>query len=413
MRIAVCDYAGHPFQIQLSRHLASRGHQVLHLYFADLVGPKGAIQRLPDDPLGFAIEGITAGAHVNRTDLLRRRQQEAHAGKLFATRCRDFGPDAIISSNMPLDALPHLQTQARRSEATFILWLQDVISLAMESILGKRGYFYRLVSKYYGLRERRALRRSDAVVAISDDFLPILRRWRIDPARISIIPNWAPIGDIPVGHKRNDWSRKHGVESGRLILYAGTLGFKHSPRKLVDLAEAIKRHPDTKILVASEGTGADYLKAEIGERGLTNLQVIPFQPMEQFPNMLASADLLVVLIERDAGVFSVPSKLLSYLCAKRAVLLSVPRENLAARIVAETGAGLVVDPDDDEGFVSAAMQLIEDGGVRERCAVAGRQYAEQTFDIESIARRFESALSARMTTPGRSASRLRELGRAA
>ncbi len=207
----------------------------------------------------------------------------------------------------------------------FIFWLQDIISVAMEKILGRRGYVYRLVSKYYGLRERRALRRSDAIVAISDDFLPILRRWRIDPARISIIPNWAPIGDIPVGHKRNDWSRKYGVESGRLIVYAGTLGFKHSPRKLVDLAEAIKRHPDTRILVASEGAGAEYLKAEIGQRGLTNLQVIPFQPMEQFPDMLASADALVVLIERDAGVFSVPSKLLSYLCAKRAVLLSVPR----------------------------------------------------------------------------------------
>ncbi|MBW8727568.1 MAG: hypothetical protein JF625_20755 [Inquilinus limosus] len=142
--------------------------------------------------------------------------------------------------------------------------------------------------------------------------------------------------------------------------------------------------------------------------------MIPFQPMEQFPDMLASADALVVLIERDAGVFSVPSKLLSYLCAKRAVLLSVPRENLAARIVAESGAGLVVDPDDDEGFVAAALQLMEDGDVREQCAVAGRRYAEQTFDIEAIARRFEAALSARMTTPGRSASRLRELlGRAA
>ncbi|MBW8727567.1 MAG: glycosyltransferase [Inquilinus limosus] len=210
MRIAVCDYAGHPFQIQLSRHLASRGHQVLHLYFADLVGPKGAIQRLPDDPQGFAIEGLTAGGHVDRTDLLRRRQQEARAGEIFAARCKAFAPDAVISSNMPLDALPSLQREARRGDAMFIFWLQDIISVAMEKILGRRGYFYRLVSKYYGLRERRALRRSDAIVAISDDFLPILRRWRIDPARISIIPNWAPIGDIPVGRKRNDWSRKYG-----------------------------------------------------------------------------------------------------------------------------------------------------------------------------------------------------------
>ena len=34
MKIIVHDYAGHPFQVQLSRRLASRGHEVLHLYCA-------------------------------------------------------------------------------------------------------------------------------------------------------------------------------------------------------------------------------------------------------------------------------------------------------------------------------------------------------------------------------------------
>ena len=36
MRILVHDYAGHPFQVQLSRALAQRGHDVLHAYCASL-----------------------------------------------------------------------------------------------------------------------------------------------------------------------------------------------------------------------------------------------------------------------------------------------------------------------------------------------------------------------------------------
>jgi hypothetical protein len=47
MRIAVCDYCGHPFQVQLSRQLARRGHDVLHLHSADFVTPKGAVEHLP------------------------------------------------------------------------------------------------------------------------------------------------------------------------------------------------------------------------------------------------------------------------------------------------------------------------------------------------------------------------------
>ena len=41
MRILVNDYAGHPFQLQLSRSLARDGHTVLHTYFGAYQTPKG------------------------------------------------------------------------------------------------------------------------------------------------------------------------------------------------------------------------------------------------------------------------------------------------------------------------------------------------------------------------------------
>jgi len=58
MRILINDHAGHPFQVQLSRSLASRGHQVLHTFTAGLQTPRGALQRREDDPDTFAIEPI-------------------------------------------------------------------------------------------------------------------------------------------------------------------------------------------------------------------------------------------------------------------------------------------------------------------------------------------------------------------
>jgi glycosyltransferase involved in cell wall biosynthesis len=74
------------------------------------------------------------------------------------------------------------------------------------------------------------------------------------------------------------------------------------------------------------------------------------------------------------------------------VLLAVPRENLAAKIVAESGAGLVVEPADLAGFCAAAQRLIGSPQVRATYGQAARQYAETHFDIRRIGDQFESIL---------------------
>lgn len=389
MRIVVCDYAGHPFEVQLSRQLARRGHKVLHLYSADVVGPKGSVQRLPDDPDHFTVEGLTTGEPLNRSNLIRRRRQEAKMGDLLAERCRNLRPEVVIAANVPLDAQFKLMAAARSIGACFIFWLQDIISVAMEKILQKKSFLYRLPIAFYRLKEEKLLRNSDAVVAISEDFVPILDHWGVSRRKVDVIPNWAPLSEIPLRSKQNAWARKHGLTEARVVLYAGTLGFKHDPGKMVEVAAAAAGAPDVRVVVVSEGPGAEFVSTEARRRGLNNLIVLPFEPIAVLPEMLASAEVLVVLIEREAGIFSVPSKLLSYLCAGRAVLLSVPRENLAARIVEQNDLGIVVDPEDANGFVESALRLLNGPAEREQFGRRARAYADDTFDIDKITDRFE------------------------
>ena len=113
---------------------------------------------------------------------------------------------------------------------------------------------------------------------------------------------------------------------------------------------------------------------------------------DQVPQVQGAADVLIAILEPDAGVFAVPSKVLTYLCARRPLLLAVPLENLAARIVAENMAGVVGDPGDSQAFVQGARQLWQDQELRERMAENGRKYAEERFDIEKITDRFEEII---------------------
>ena len=84
--------------------------------------------------------------------------------------------------------------------------------------------------------------------------------------------------------------------------------------------------------------------------------------------------------------------MLAYLCGGRPVLLAVPAENLAARIVAREAAGLVVPPDDAAGFLAHAETLMAQSDLRDAMGRNARAYAEATFPVTAIADRMERVL---------------------
>ena len=62
-------------------------------------------------------------------------------------------------------------------------------------------------------------------------------------------------------------------------------------------------------------------------------------------------------------------------------------------MVESSGGGLLVEPDDAGGLVEGARRLLADDELRARLGAAGRAYAERTFDIGTIADRFDDVLA--------------------
>lgn len=391
MRVLVHDFAGHPFQLDLSRSLARRGHEVLHLYCASLHTTPQATTALAAP--GLHVEGLAAPG-FSKTNLVRRFRSERAYGTALAARITAFHPEAVLSANTPLDAQAPALRASSAAGARFVFWLQDLIGEATYRLLARRlPVAGALIGGHYRRLEARLLRQSDAVVAITDDFRAPLTAMGVSPERVHVVENWAPVADVPVRPQLNAWSRAHGLDGQDVLLYAGTLGLKHNPGLLVALAEAFRDQPAVHVVVASQGAGADFVRAEARARGLDRLRVLGFQPFEAMPDVLGSAAMLLAVLEPDAGVFSVPSKVLTNLCAGRAQLLAVPPENLAAQIVTRTGAGLVVPPSDEAAFVHAARTLLGDPVRRTAMGAAARAYAEQHFDAEALAVRFEKILA--------------------
>jgi colanic acid biosynthesis glycosyl transferase WcaI len=390
MRVVIHDFGGYAFSSQLSRALADRGHEVLYLESEGFRPSRDPSHLARKGPPSLRSERISIGRQARRGVAPWRLSDERRYGKSLGQRIAQFEPNVVVSANCPLDAQVAAQVSANRAGAAFVFWLQDIYSDAVKRILGRR---MRLAGSVIGARfeatERRLLRDSDAVVAITSDFLPRLRRWGVAAARTAVIENWAPIDEVRPGAKRNPWSEEHGLANRPVFLYAGTLGRKHNPALLLALAMGI---PDAEVVVVSEGTSTEWLRRH--SRRAANLQLLSFQPYERLSDVLASADVLVVLLEEDAGTFSVPSKVLTYLTAARAILGAMPPANLAARTIVAIGAGRVVTPSDADGFVRAARGLLDAPAERSRAAAAARAHALKAFDIQRITDRFEETLRA-------------------
>jgi glycosyltransferase involved in cell wall biosynthesis len=391
MRILVHDFAGHPFQMQLSRELARRAHDVLHVDCASYTTGKGNINA--DGDARLSVRSIDLGTTFAKYSLRQRLPQELEYGRRFVSVAEEFRPDVVLSSNDPLFAKWYAGRWCKRTHTPWVFWLQDIYSIAMSNAAAHVPVAGRVLGATFRMIERRLLSDAAAVVAISADFLPVLDEWEIDPRRVSVIENWAPLAELPQCDRRNDWSRQHGLDDATVFLYAGTLGLKHDPELLVELGRRFCSRDDVRVVVASEGVGADHVRDRAAEERLDNVLVLPFQPYDRFPDALAAADVLLVILEPDAGVFSVPSKVLSYLCAGRALLASMPAENLAARIIASNDAGLLVPPGDRATWAATAAKMLDDVGGRRAMGDNARSYAESTFDIAAITDRFEAVMT--------------------
>jgi colanic acid biosynthesis glycosyl transferase WcaI len=164
-----------------------------------------------------------------------------------------------------------------------------------------------------------------------------------------VVPNWAAIDEVPLRPRDNAWAKAHGLVGMPVVMYAGTLGLRHDPSVISGLAQAAPT--GSRMVVVSEGQGREWLESEAGEA--PRLMLFDYQPYGQLPDMLASADVLLVVLESNASRYSVPSKVLNYFCAARPVLALLPPDNAVAGMVEAAEAGLVVAAGDADGVCCA------------------------------------------------------------
>jgi glycosyltransferase involved in cell wall biosynthesis len=163
--------------------------------------------------------------------------------------------------------------------------------------------------------------------------------------------------------------------------FAG-LAYEPAPRfRITHAGSFFGRRDPRPFLEAVASSGLDLVARFVGdfrasdrewadERGLGDLlELVPYAPRSESLRLQRDSEALLLLVPdadgRGRGVLS--GKVFEYLAAGRPILAVVPPDGAAADLVRETGAGVVVAPDDVDGMRAALADLhgrFLNGGLR-------------------------------------------------
>ena len=155
---------------------------------------------------------------------------------------------------------------------------------------------------------RKSFRKAYRIFAISEVMADALSKY-VDRERLKVQPIWSIFKENSrIPRERNRFLALHDTGDRFIVQYSGNIGLTHNVDLLVDIAERLQDREDILVQIIGRGPREPYIRQLVAERGLKNVQMLPFQRDEMFPHSLSAADLGVVMLDERVGRGSVPSK---------------------------------------------------------------------------------------------------------
>jgi len=381
---------------QLAEGLVARGHKVTIL------------TGFPNYPAGRVFEGyrdklfqheVIDGVHVVRTWLYATKSKNfwiravgffsftvsSLLGGLLAIR----RPDVIYTILQPLTLGPIGWAIGKKTHAPVVLNIQDIHPEAAVAVGALHNQY---AIRFLERLEEWNYHHSDHVIVISEGFRENLMNKGVPHKKISVVPNWADPEFIRPGPKQNEFRRSVGVDAEFLVVYSGTLSHNSNLEPVIG-ASSILRNEPFRFVIVGEGVRKDSLMEMAQDRNLNNIQFLPFQPLERYPNVLRAADINLVTLSNQAASVSVPSKVYKQMAAGRPVLAVTVENNELGRIIKAAECGLLVPPDNPEALADALRWAAAHYDDLTHMGRNARAYLEREHSMEQCIDQIDAVLT--------------------
>jgi glycosyltransferase involved in cell wall biosynthesis len=281
-------------------------------------------------------------------------------GAVFAATRRG---DVILAKTDPPLISVIAWIVARLRGARLVTWNQDLFpefaaALGISLAEGRFGAALRWL-------RNRSLKGAELNVAIDAPMAEAIARQGVDRASIRIIHNWSDAALHPVPAEDNPLRSAWGLDGAFVVAYSGNLGRAHIARQVADLVRRTHDLPGLIWLFIGGGSGFVHIERLIAETGAANIQIRPYQSLQDLSRSLSAADLHLVSLDPACEGLLMPSKLYGIMAVGRPTLLLTDAGGTLAREIAGKRIGIALDVARPETWRSEidALRLVPERAV--------------------------------------------------
>jgi colanic acid biosynthesis glycosyl transferase WcaI len=184
------------------------------------------------------------------------------------------------------------------------------------------------------------------------------------------------------------------TDSHFTVAHFGNMGVKQGLNVVLQAAALNKNRSDIHHLLVGDGAAKVRLQHTARDLRLNNLTMLPLQPHARFIELLGGSHACLITQQRSVADIVFPSKTLTLLAAGRPVIASVGSGSEIAKVIRQSGGGLVVPPEEPASLAEAIRLLRDKPQLRRSMAVAGRQFAIRHWERDTVLSQMEQELSA-------------------
>lgn len=385
-----------PLNTELCEYLAARGHRVSVVtsfphYPEWRVFPAYRGKLWQRETLN-GVSIFRSYAYIpSRRTTMRRILYDTSVGLFGGLRGLAIGQvDLVLAVSPPLQA---------GLAGCFLAWLKgaplllDLHDLVPDLAIAVGMLRNPLAIKMARLLEKFIYGRSDRILVISEGFIPNLTGKSVAESKISFLPLWVDSELISPGNRNGPFRKTHNIgEAQTVVLYTGNMGAKQNLENVLEAADRLRTYQDVLFLFVGDGSEKKRLQEYAHSKALSNVRFLPLlppQPRELLPEMLAAADVLVLNQSANIVDMVIPSKMFTYMAAGRPFVAAVNQSSQAAACIRKAGSGIAVGAENPAALAEAILQLKEDRELAERLGRQGRLFVEEHSARDRIFNKYE------------------------
>jgi glycosyltransferase involved in cell wall biosynthesis len=239
--------------------------------------------------------------------------------------------------------------------------------------------------------ERWAYRNADCVAATTTAITDAIVKRGVSREKTLLLPNGADLelfGPLP---RENKIAKEYDFRDRFVVMYSGLFGIKHSLEVLLEAASILRDRKDIVFFLLGNGARKDALIKQAQGLGLENVIFGDERIVSDVPSLIARADVCFAAVRPEPYPKKVISvKVFEYLACEKPVVGALSGES--ARILDESGGGIVVAPGDAHATADAILSLYNDPERRTAMGRTGRIYVDQHYSRSVWAMRLERRL---------------------